>query len=212
MLEALKSLLNVHYLVSAFGYPGLFAIIFAETGLFLGFFLPGDSLLLTAGIFASKGDLNIYVLLVVLATAAILGNTVGYLFGSKLGKKLFSKEDSLLFRKQHLIHARSFYEKHGGKAIILARFIPVVRTFAPIVAGIGDMEFKTFMLYNIVGSILWAIGITLLGFFVGKLIPDKLFEPIVILVIIISLSPAIYEAFKSKERRAKMLLMFSRKK
>ncbi|HSW47781.1 MAG TPA: VTT domain-containing protein [Candidatus Saccharimonadales bacterium] len=212
MLEALKSLLNVHYLVSAFGYPGLFAIIFAETGLFLGFFLPGDSLLLTAGIFASKGDLNIYVLLVVLATAAILGNTVGYLFGSKLGKKLFSKEDSLLFRKQHLIHARSFYEKHGGKAIILARFIPVVRTFAPIVAGIGDMEFKTFMLYNIVGSILWAIGITLLGFFVGKLIPDKLFEPIVILVIILSLSPAIYEAFKSKERRAKMLLMFSRKK
>jgi len=208
MIQTLKTYLDVHFLISNFGYPGLFAIIFAETGLFLGFFLPGDSLLLTAGIFASKGDMNIFVLLIVLATAAILGNTVGYLFGQKFGKRLFNREDSRFFRKKHLIHAHSFYEKHGGKAIILARFVPIIRTFAPIVAGIGEMNFITFMTYNIAGSVLWAIGITLLGFFVGRLIPDKYFEPVVVFVIILSLSPAIYEALKTKERRTKLLSIF----
>ncbi len=205
MLETLKTYLNVHFLISTFGYPGLFAIIFAETGLFLGFFLPGDSLLLAAGIFAARGDMNIFVLLIILATAAVLGNMLGYLFGKHVGKNLFTREDSRLFKKRHLHHARAFYDRHGGKAIILARFVPIVRTFAPIVAGVAEMDFSTFMIYNFVGSVLWAIGITLLGFFVGKLIPDKFFEPIVILVIILSLMPAAYEALKTKENRKKIL-------
>lgn len=182
--------------------PGLFAIIFAETGLFLGFFLPGDSLLVTAGIFAAKQTLNIYILIPLLFIAAVLGNTVGYYFGAKVGKKLFNRNDSKLFHKKHLVHAHTFYEKHGGKAIILARFIPIIRTFAPIVAGIAEMNPVKFFIYNVLGSLLWAVGVTLLGFTIGQFIPDKYFEPIIILVIIISLLPAAYEALKTKEKRA----------
>lgn len=205
VLHAIRSILDVHFLIKTFGYPGLFAIVFAETGLFLGFFLPGDSLLIAAGIFAAKGDLNVVLVLILLFIAGVLGNTVGYLFGQKVGKRLFNREDSLLFHKKHLKHAHAFYEKHGGKAIILARFVPVVRTFAPIVAGIGDMPATTFMLYNIMGAILWTVGIVLLGFFLGSVIPDKYFEPIVVLVIIISLLPAVYEATNSKEKRKRIL-------
>ena len=177
------------------------AVIFAETGLFLGFFLPGDSLLITAGIFAAKGDLNIFLLIFLLFIAGVLGNMVGYIFGHKVGKRLFSREDSVLFHKKHLKHAHAFYEKHGGKAIILARFIPIVRTFAPIVAGIADMPYTTFMFFNIIGGLLWTVGITLLGYFVGQLIPDKYFEPIILIVIFVSLMPAFYEVFNTKEKR-----------
>jgi membrane-associated protein len=205
MFDSIKHLLDVHYLVSSFGYPGLCAIIFAETGLFLGFFLPGDSLLITAGIFAAKGDLNIYLLCFLLFVAATLGNMTGYLFGQKFGKRLFSRDDSILFHKKHITHAHAFYEKHGGRAIILARFVPIIRTFAPIVAGIADMSYGTFMLFNIIGSLLWAVGLTLLGFFLGKLIPDKYFEPIVLFVIFVSLLPAVYEATKTKEKRDRLL-------
>jgi membrane-associated protein len=199
--ESFKHIIDVHYLVTTFGYPGLFAIIFAETGLFLGFFLPGDSLLITAGVFAAKGDLNIFILMALLFLAGVLGNMVGYIFGHKVGKRLFSREDSKLFHKKHLKHAHAFYEKHGGVAIILARFIPVVRTFAPIVAGIADMPYATFMLYNIVGGFLWTVGLIMVGFFLGKLIPDKYFEPIILVVIFVSLLPAIYEAVKTKQKR-----------
>ncbi len=199
--DSFKHIIDVHYLVTTFGYPGLFAIVFAETGLFLGFFLPGDSLLITAGVFAAKGDLNIFILMALLFLAGVLGNMVGYLFGHKVGKRLFSREDSKLFHKKHLKHAHAFYEKHGGVAIILARFIPVVRTFAPIVAGIADMPYATFMLYNIVGGFLWTVGLIMVGFFLGKLIPDKYFEPIILAVIFISLLPAIYESVKTKEKR-----------
>lgn len=206
LLHALAGYLDVHFLLNTFGYPGLFFIVFAETGLFIGFFLPGDSLLITAGIFASKGLLNIYILVPLLFAAATLGNLVGYVFGKKVGQRLFSRKDSKLFRKEHLRHAHAFYDKHGGKAIVLARFVPIVRTFAPIVAGIADMSYSTFMLFNLLGSLLWAIGITLVGFFLGKVIPNKYFEPIIILVIILSLLPAFYEAVNTKEKRQRMLL------
>jgi membrane-associated protein len=202
LINGFKQFLDVHFLITTFGYPGLFSVVFAETGLFLGFFFPGDSLLIAAGIFASKGLLNIFILIPLLFFAASLGNLFGFIFGQKLGKKLFARKDSLLFKKEHLNKAHAFYDKHGGKAIILARFVPIIRTFAPIVAGIADMQFTTFMVFNLIGSILWAIGITMLGFFVGRLIPDKYFEPIIVLVIIISLMPAAIEMLNTKEKRA----------
>jgi membrane-associated protein len=204
LINGFKQFLDVHFLITTFGYPGLFAVVFAETGLFLGFFLPGDSLLITAGIFASKGLLNIFILIPLLFFAASLGNLFGFIFGQKVGKRLFNQKDSFLFRKEHLHHAHAFYEKHGPKAIILARFVPIIRTFAPIAAGIADMAFTTFMIFNLIGSILWAIGIVLVGFFLGQLIPDKYFEPLIILVIILSLMPAIYEVVNTKEKRNKL--------
>ncbi len=200
-LHTLKDFLNVNHLITTFGYPGLFSVIFAETGLMLGFFLPGDSLLITAGIFAAKGTLNIFVLLPLLFLAASLGNTVGYTFGKRIGKRLFNREDSHFFHKKHLVAAQAFYAKHGGKAIIIARFMPIIRTFAPIVAGITDMHYPTFMIFNLIGSLLWAVGLTMAGFFLGKFIPDKYFEVIVLFVIVVSLLPGLYEVLKDPDRR-----------
>lgn len=204
MLAELHKVLDVNFLIQTFGYPGIFTIIFAETGLMLGFFLPGDSLLITAGIFAAKGLMNIYFLITLLFVAATVGNIVGYFFGQKVGKRLFNREDSLLFHKNHVINAQQFYKKYGGKAIIIARFMPIIRTFAPIVAGIGDMRFGTFVVYTIIGSLLWAVGLTLVGFFVGQLIPDKYFEPIILVVVALSLLPAFYHGLKTKEQRAQI--------
>ena len=200
-LSSLKHFLDVHFLVQNFGYPGITAIIFAETGLMLGFFLPGDSLILTAGIFAAKGDLNIVILCLLLFSAATIGNIVGYFFGRKVGKRLLHREDSRFFKKKYIESAQVFYKKYGGKAIIIARFMPIIRTFAPIVAGIADMEFRTFLLFNIIGSLLWAVGLCLAGFTLGRFIPDKYFEPIIFIVIIISLIPALYHALKSEDTR-----------
>lgn len=205
MVELVKHSLDVHFLINTFGYPGLFFIIFAESGLMLGFFLPGDSLLITAGIFAAKGVLSLWVLLPLLFIAGVLGNTVGYFFGQKVGKKLFTREDSVLFHKKHIVHAQAFYKKYGGKAIILARFVPIIRTFAPIVAGIADMPFTSFFLFNMVGGFFWTTGVTILGFFLGNLIPDKYFEPIILIVIFISLLPALYELLNTPEKRASAL-------
>lgn len=204
MLVELHKVLDVHFLIQTFSYPGVIAIIFAETGLMLGFFLPGDSLLITAGIFAAKGLMNIYLLITLLFVAATLGNIVGYFFGQKVGKRLFNREDSLLFHKKHVVNAQRFYKKYGGKAIVIARFMPIIRTFAPIVAGIGDMSFASFVVYTIIGSLLWAVGLTLVGFFVGQLIPDKYFEPIILVVVVLSLCPALYHALKTKEQRQKL--------
>ena len=153
-------------------YIALFSIVFAESGLLIGFFLPGDSLLFTSGFLASQGFMSIYILVPLCFTAAVLGDSVGYTFGHKFGKRLFNKEDSFFFHKDHLLKAKAFYEKHGGKTIIIARFLPVVRTFAPIVAGMGDMKYSKFLTYNIVGGVLWAIGLTVAGYFLGKLIPN----------------------------------------
>lgn len=181
-------------LIKTVGYVGLFSIVFAESGLFFGFFLPGDSLLFTAGLLASQGLFHIWVLLPLLIAAAILGDNAGYWTGKKLGKWLMQQKDSFFFKKKYLIEAQHFYEKHGGKALILARFIPAVRTFAPIAAGIANMHYDRFFFNNVVGGLLWASGMTLGGFFLGHLIPDvdKYLLPIIAVIVIVSVIPAIW--------------------
>jgi membrane-associated protein len=191
-------------LIKSLGYFGVWAIIFAESGLLVGFFLPGDSLLFTAGFIASQGLLNIYVLIFGAFVCAVLGDNVGYYTGHKFGRKLFQKEDNWLFHKKNLVKTQNFYDVHGKKALVLARFMPIVRTFAPIVAGIGSMQYKTFMSYNLIGGMLWTVGITLLGYFLGKVIPaeqiDKYLIPIILLIIVISVVPSVMHIIK--ENRA----------
>jgi len=185
--------LDPRFLIETFGYLGLFVIVFAESGLFFGFFLPGDSLLLTAGLFAYKGLLNLWWLLPLLFVAAVLGDNVGYWFGRKAGPPLFNREESLLFKRKNLLAARAFYDKHGGKTIVLARFMPFIRTFAPIVAGAVEMDYGRFMLFNLFGGLVWAVGVTLAGFFLGSFFPpevlDRYFVVIVLVVIVLSVAP-----------------------
>lgn len=190
-------------LLKTIGLLGIIAIVFTESGLLVGFFLPGDSLLFTAGFLASQDIFNIYFLAMGCFAAAVLGDSVGYYIGHKYGKRLFHKEDSLFFHKDHLIRAQNFYKKHGGKTIILARFMPVIRTFAPIVAGIGDMHYSTFLFYNVIGGFLWAISLTSTGYFLGSLIPDvdKYLLPIIGFIVLASISPGIYHALNTKENR-----------
>ena len=154
---------DLEQLILTVGYLGLFAIVFAESGLFFGFFLPGDSLLLTAGLLASRDLLDIVVLLLILFPAAVLGDTVGYWFGAKVGPPLFKREESLFFKPKNLMAAKAFYDGHGGKTITLARFMRFVRTFAPIVAGAVKMEYRRFLFFNLLGGVVWATGMTLLG-------------------------------------------------
>lgn len=180
------------------GYPGIFAMVFAESGMLIGFFLPGDSLLFTAGLLASQGLFDIYVLAIGSFIAAVVGDSIGFYIGEKAGKKLFQKEDSLFFRKDHLLKAQSFYNKHGGKAIVLARFMPVIRAFAPVAAGMADMKYSSFVFYNILGGLIWAVGLTFAGYFLGSLIPDvdKYLLPIVGLIILASISPVLIHMAK----------------
>lgn len=180
------------------GHLAIWAIVFAESGLFIGFFLPGDSLLFTAGFLASAHVLNLPVLALGCFVCAVLGDNVGYLTGNRFGRRLFQKEDSWLFHKKHLVTAQSFYEKHGGKAIVLARFVPIVRTFAPIVAGIGSMQYRTFLSFNVIGGLIWTFGVTLLGYSLGALIPDvdKYLLPIILVIIVVSLLPSILHLYQ----------------
>lgn len=191
---------------ATFGYIALTFIIFAETGLFFGFFLPGDSILFPAGLLASQGYLNIYVICGLTFIAAVAGNICGYFLGKHFGKRLFHKEDSIFFHKDHILRAKSFYDKHGGKTIIIGRFLAIIRTFAPIVAGISDMDFRQYVWYSVVGAALWAVGLPVAGFFLGKFIPDvdKFIIPLILLVIFLSLLPALLETVKTPERRAKI--------
>lgn len=195
--------------IKTVGYAGIFAIIFAESGLLIGFFLPGDSLLFTAGFLASLPQPVFWLpaLLVGFAVAAITGDSVGYAFGRRVGRKLFQREDSLLFHKKNLLRAEAFYEKYGGKAIVLARFMPIVRTFAPIVAGIGVMQYRRFLAFNVVGGLLWAVGVTLAGYFLGNMIPDvdKYLLPIVVVIILVSVAPPAYHMLKEQENRLALL-------
>ncbi|MBW4676943.1 MAG: VTT domain-containing protein [Desmonostoc geniculatum HA4340-LM1] len=187
--------LDLPQLIKSLGYFGVWAIVFAEFGLLIGFFLPGDSLLFTAGFIASQNLLNIWVLIFGAFVCAVLGDNVGYFTGHKFGRRLFQKEDSWFFHKKHIVKTQNFYAEHGKKTIVLARFLPIVRTFAPIVAGIGAMHHRTFMSYNLIGGFVWTFGITLLGFFLGKTLPpeqvDKYLLPIIGLIIVISLVPSI---------------------
>jgi len=189
-------------LITSAGYLGLFGIVFAESGLFVGFFLPGDSLLFTAGFLASQGLLNIAVLIVICASAAIAGDSFGYAFGRKVGPKIFRRERSLLFHPENLERTKVFYERYGGKAIILARFMPVVRTFAPIFAGIGRMHYPTFLFYNISGALLWAVGITMIGYALGSIVPgvDRYLLPIIAAIIIISVLPPVIHVWRERRR------------
>lgn len=184
-------------------YLAFFGIIFAESGLFFGFFLPGDSLLFTAGFLASQDILNIWVLVPVFFVAAVLGDSVGYSFGRRVGRRIFNRDDSFFFHKKHIDRAEKFYEKHGKKTIIIARFVPVVRTFAPIVAGIGKMDYSTFLAYNVIGGVLWAVGLTIAGYILGAVIPnlDKYLHIVVGIIIIVSLLPAVWHVAKDPEMR-----------
>ncbi len=178
-------------------------IIFAESGLLIGFFLPGDTLLIAAGIMAATGALSIEWTIIGIALAAIIGDNVGYTIGKYSGKKLFTKKDGILFRHEYVERAQAFYDKHGGKTIILARFVPIVRTFAPMVAGIGKMPRKSFFFYNVIGAVIWATSLPLLGYWLGSRIPwigDAL-EYAIIAVIVLSLMPAVYHIATSKKSR-----------
>lgn len=191
--------LDPTFLVATFGLLGVFAIVFAESGLFFGFFLPGDSLLFTAGLLASQGYFNVVVLWLGCMIAAIVGDSVGYWFGKKVGPKIFFRDDSFFFHKKHIDRTRAFYEKHGKKTIILARFVPIVRTFAPILAGVGQMEYRSFLSFNIIGGILWSTLLIFLGYGLGSFIPsiDRYLLPIVLLIILLSFVPIISEWRKS---------------
>jgi membrane-associated protein len=198
---------DMRHLVQWCGYVGLLVIIFSETGLLIGFFLPGDSLLVTAGLFAWEGTLDIVVLNAILIPAAIIGDATGYWFGKKAGPKLYERKDSRFFKQSHLQAAKAFYEKHGGKTIVIARFMPFVRTFAPIVAGIAQMSYRRFAAFNIWGGIGWVLSMTLIGFLLPRVIPgsEKHVEKVIIIVVLLSISPGVYAAVKKAlaNRRAR---------
>lgn len=209
-MEELKALLakyrDLHALVSAVGVWGLHAIIFAETGLLVGFFLPGDSLLFTAGFLVYTGVLKVGILplLVGLSIAAVAGDQAGYLIGSKAGQALYAREDSRFFKRKHLLAAHDFYEKYGGKTIFLARFVPIIRTFAPTVAGAAGMEYRRFVLYNVVGGISWVWLMAGGGFLLGRAFPglEKHIELVALAIIFISVIPIVVETVKARREKA----------
>src|SRR5919112_2661436 len=219
LFHQLRELLNPKNIIDfmttkglMFTYAGLVFIIFAETGLAVGFFLPGDSLLVVAGLVARAGRLNVAVLLSTLFVAAVVGDAVGYYSGLKLGPRLFTRQKSLLFRPSHLQKAHEFYEKYGGKTIIIARFVPIVRTFAPIVAGAAQMPYRTFVVYNVVGGFLWVFSMILAGYFLGTFVErafgiklEDHIEWVVIIVVLLSLTPPLYEYIKSRREKARKL-------
>lgn len=187
-------------------------IIFAESGLLIGFFFPGDSVLFTFGFLVQgsssfKIDLNIHLVVITLFVASVLGNSVGYLFGKKIGPRLFKRPNSLLFKQENIQKAQDFYDKYGGKTLIMSRFIPIVRTFVPIIAGVGKMTYKTFLLFNIIGGALWIGGVTYLGYFLGYYLSklginvDTILLPIILVILVASIAPALYHLLKDKSQR-----------
>ena len=204
LLDLFHQLTDVQHLVQVGGYVGLTAIIFAETGLLIGFFLPGDSLLVTAGLLAARPQfgLNVWLLGVLLTVAAILGNSVGYGIGHFSGPRLFKRDDSLLFKKKHLFRAQAFYQKHGGKTLVIARFMPIVRTFVPVVAGLGRMSLRAYTAYNVLGAVLWIWSMLFVGYFLGRFIPgiDQHIEKVILLVIFVSLLPGLISWWRERNR------------
>ncbi len=193
--ELFARLRDLPALVQWAGYVGLTLIIFVETGLLFGFFLPGDSLLVTAGLLCSQPDfgLNVWLLGAILTVSAIVGDTLGYSIGRTTGPRIFTRNDSLFFNKAHLLRAQAFYEKHGGKTIILARFMPIVRTFAPVVAGVGQMRYRSFLMFNVVGGTAWVWSMLLIGYVLGRTVPGvaKHIEKVILVVIFLSILPGI---------------------
>lgn len=207
MFDTLRELFHkyrdLEVLVRLVGYPGLIGIVFAETGLLVGFFLPGDSLLFTAGFLASLGVMDVRVLLVTLAVAAVVGDQVGYVIGRKAGDALYRREDSRFFKRKHLVAAHEFYEKYGGKTIFLARFVPIIRTFAPTVAGAARMDYRKFVFYNIAGGISWVFSMVGGGYLLGQTFPGlkKHIELVVLGIIFVSVLPIAWEAWKARRSR-----------
>ena len=189
---------DLENIIRTVGYFGVWGIVFAETGLFFGVFLPGDSLLFTAGVLANQGYFNIVVLAIGCFIAAVAGDATGYYIGDRMGRRLFTKPESRVFKPAYLLKAQIFFEKHGGKAIILARFMPIVRTFAPVIAGVSSMQYRKFAVYNVVGAVFWAIGVTVAGYFLGKSIPsvDRYLLPIIALIIVVSIAPSLIHVWR----------------
>ncbi len=204
--------IDLEGLITTAGYLGIFGIVFAESGLFFGFFLPGDSLLFTAGVLASQGYLNIVTLVVITFLGAVLGDSFGYYFGSHVGPRIFTREDSLLFHREHINRAQRFYEQHGAITIVLARFMPFIRTFAPILAGVGKMRYSVFLSYNLIGGFLWGVVIPSLGYFLGTVIPsiDRYLWPIIAFIIFSSMFPGIIDILRHPQSRRKVSDMIKR--
>lgn len=195
--------LDPKFIVETLGLVGTVSIVFAESGLFFGFFLPGDSLLFTAGLLSSQEFISLWPLLILCFLAAVLGDSVGYWFGKRVGPKIFSKDNSFFWNKKHIERSQKFFEKYGKKAIILARFMPIVRTFTPILAGVGKMDYKAFLRYNVIGGFVWTVGMILLGYFFGSLIPhpDRYLLPVIIIIILASFVPPVIEILKEKSKK-----------
>ncbi|MFI8290688.1 DedA family protein [Streptomyces sp. ms191] len=200
------SWLDPDYLIQTFGLIGVLVIVFAESGLLIGFFLPGDSLLFTTGLLVTTGKLDtpLWLVCTLVALAAILGDQVGYLFGRKVGPSLFKRPDSRLFKQENVEKAHEFFEKHGPKSLILARFVPIVRTFTPIIAGVSRMNYRSFIIFNIVGGLLWGVGVTLLGASLGKIdFVHEHIEAILILIVLISVVPIAIEFLRARSQNKK---------
>ena len=202
LIEWFNRLRDVQSLVQTAGYAGLTALIFAETGLFIGFFLPGDSVMVSAGLFAQRGYLSIVLLGSLLTAASIVGDSTGYWIGRATGPRMFRRVDSLLFKRRHLIAAHQFYERHGGKAVIIARFMPVIRAFAPVVAGIGEMPYSRYVMYSIAGSVLWVWSMLLLGYSLGRYVPGVAshIDIVVVLIVLVSVAPALIARLNARRK------------
>ncbi|MDD4409787.1 MAG: VTT domain-containing protein [Candidatus Pacebacteria bacterium] len=194
-------------IIETAGYVGLTLVIFSETGILLGFFLPGDSLLFTAGFLASTGLLELKTVIIISLVAAVLGDSLGYHLGKKYGSKIFNKTDSFFLDKKYIEKTERYFNKYGGETIIIARFMPIIRTIAPVMAGIGKVPYRKFLSYNIVGGILWTVLLPVMGYYFGKIIPDadRIILPVVFAIIVISFLPPIISILKEKERRDKVV-------
>jgi len=205
-VDFLVSILTGHYSLDALiqwgGYVLLVGIVFAETGLLVGCFLPGDSLLITAGLLAAAGHLNIWWINLLLMAAAIIGDSVGYAIGARLGPRIFTREKSLLFNPKHVLRTRHFYEKYGPKTIVIARFVPIIRTFAPVLAGVGAMQYRRFLAFNVLGGIGWVASMSLAGFALGRAVPNisKYMHVLVITIIVLSCIPIAVEIYRERRK------------
>ena len=207
-MDFLVSILTGHYSLDALiqwgGYLLLVSIVFAETGLLIGCFLPGDSLLITAGLLAAAGRLNIWWINGLLIAAAIIGDSVGYAIGARLGPRIFTREKSLLFNPQHVLRTRHFYERYGPKTIVIARFVPIIRTFAPVLAGVGMMEYRRFLTYNVLGGIGWVVSMSWAGYLLGQAVPNisRHMHVLVIVIIVLSCVPIAVEVYRERRKTA----------